>query len=187
MWSQQHTLARGLHGPVQGAIVAAALRLDSAIRTDTLTDDLIQNSRDLILSSVAGLEDSTKTANFEEAMSLLTTMWQGVCRIEIDLPDSVRGVLDRDVDCAAATVDILTEACGNAVRHGGATTVMAQLSLVGDRELRIVVTDDGEPGPGDWPAGLGSRVLTALSLDWSIERGSHGTQLTTLLAVSPTP
>ena len=146
MWSQQHTLARGLHGPVQGAIVAAALRLDSAIRADALTDDLIQNSRDLILSSVAGLNDSIQSADFDQAITGLATMWRGVCVIEIDLPDSVRVVLDCDAQCAAAAVDILTEACGNAVRHGGASVVTAQLRLVGERELRIAITDDGELG-----------------------------------------
>ena len=40
-WQQQRALARALHGPLQSAVNAAALRIDAAVRTGSVTTELV--------------------------------------------------------------------------------------------------------------------------------------------------
>jgi anti-sigma regulatory factor (Ser/Thr protein kinase) len=77
---------------------------------------------------------------------------------------------------ASAIVDICTDACSNAVRHGGATSVAMRALPVGDT-LELVVSDDGAPETDPGLPGLGSGMLDDVSLTWRRRREDGRTVL----------
>ena len=109
-WHEERRLSRALHGPVQTAVRAAAMRIE------------------------------------------------------------------QDPPLASAIVDICTDACSNAVRHGGATSVAMRAFPVGDT-LDLVVSDDGAPDAGAGLPGLGSAMLDDVSLTWLRRREDGRTVL----------
>ena len=184
---QQQSLSRKLHGPVQSAVMAAALKLTEAARCGEVSIALLDESRSLISDALLSATTTTAPLEFDTALARLIGMWRGVCEIEIDISDEARHSLKADSGCSAAVVDIIIEACGNAVRHAHATQITAQIALTSPRLIRLIVADNGNSRSQFGPAGMGSEILHALTLEVSTDRRDTGTTVTAMLAVSPQP
>jgi anti-sigma regulatory factor (Ser/Thr protein kinase) len=96
--------------------------------------------------------------------------------VDLELPDDLAARIDQDPPLASAIVDICTDACSNAVRHGGATSVAMRALPVGDT-LELVVSDDGAPETDPGLPGLGSGMLDDVSLTWRRRREDGRTVL----------
>ena len=198
----QLELARDLHGPVYSAVMAAGLQFQAAARGGEPIDaTAAARMRDLILASWPDPQGPRvgTDVNYEDALSQLIGLWRGVCDIEVQMTDDSRRSLHDDPACASAFIAVVTEACGNAVRHGAATHVRIAVSLTSPNVLAVSATDDGTPqvaaaegearegdiaevGP---TGGLGSRLLDAVTLQWSLTRVGSATVLAAQLAVQP--
>ena len=183
-WHQQKALSRALHGPIQGAVTAAAMRLDAAVRAGTDATALMAETRDQLRAAVSLLEEEPdSTPGMHGTLDLLIGTWQGVCGVAAVMTPDATAALDGDELCRSCLRDVLTDAISNAVRHGHASTVDISIILVGD-EVLVRVRDDGAtPGSAAIP-GLGTRILEECSTQWRSEATDDGYLLTASLPVS---
>jgi hypothetical protein len=179
---EQQRLARALHADVQAAVNAGSLMLDRADRDGTVGPELIDDVAARIAVAVERfLGGSASQQPFVERLAGMRTLWDGVCRIRTDVADDVRSRLDADVVARELVVDLVAEACANAVVHGGAQEIGVTVALVPDDEVELRVEDDGSgvaPGAVPSSTGLGSAVLRSSCTRFALERTPQGSALT---------
>jgi two-component sensor histidine kinase len=113
--------------------------------------------------------------DFSSFLTSLCQLWHGLCTITTSDPQDLTSRIDESLPTAAAATEIVREAVGNAIRHGGATTVVISLDSDDERLLSIVVTDNGTGVVEGASPGLGSDLFDALAFRWSRETSTHGT------------
>lgn len=184
-WSQQRALARALHGPVQAALNAGAIRLDMAARSGTLTEGLVDEVRQSIRGALTDFLGPSETASdLRSAVDRLDGLWKGICDVRLDISGEAEGHLLADPAARTSVIDIVMEACANAIQHGRARTVRIDLHMSGARTLSCCVTDDGHLVSATSPPGLGTRLLDEVCLEWSRTGDHTGTTLRCILPIS---
>jgi signal transduction histidine kinase len=183
---ERHILGAWLHGPTQSALLAVAARIeraDNGTRAAAITAALPDLAA--AIESVQVLVEGIERPAPADAAAIrnLVRMWEGVLRVDVDVSPEAELRFATDPSAYATIVDLLAEALANAVRHGGAATAAVQVELL-DRpdRLRLEVVDDGGLLE-DVEPGMGSRLLDAVSLRWSLV--SHGDGTTALTAEVP--
>lgn len=183
-WHQQKALSRALHGPIQGAVTAAAMRLDAAVRDGTDATMLMAQTREQLRTAVSLLEAQPEsTSGIDDSLTLLTGTWEGVCSVTTSADSQAVAALDADDLCRSCLRDILIDAVSNAVRHGHAATVDITIRLVND-EVHVTVHDDGAATGSAAAPGLGTRILQECSTRWRREPTKSGYLLTASLPVT---
>ena len=189
MWARNQMLARALHGQVQSALLAAAMRL--AKPSTGSNPKVIAESKQTVLTALEGMT-SANDVTLDTMCDRIAATWEGLCRIEFDLaPDAVAAV-DSDPVAQQMAGEIIIEACSNAVRHADAQNVKVSLSRESARVLLIQVADDGAGGrAGDTASdavsagtgvvtgrqrvnGLGTEMLNSLCLSWQLNLSEGG-------------
>lgn len=191
---EQHRLARTLHADVQSAVNAASLMLDRAARDGTVTPELIDDVALRVAASVERfLRGGASPRPFLERIDEVRSLWSGVCDVRVDVGQDVADRIDADAVTRDLIVDLIAEACANAVVHGAAREVRVSLLHEQDGEVALRVEDDGAarstgPDPGaalrdeqgdEAPRrGLGTDVLRASCTRFALAPGAVGTTLT---------
>lgn len=166
-WHEERRVSRALHGPVQTAVRAAAMRIDSGDLT---------GAEQLLVDALGHLEPGTGDVHVSDALAGIAKAWQGMCDVQVDVPTGVAGEIDHNPALASSVIDICTDACSNAVRHGQARRV--RIGAVADRDLvDLVVMDDGAPGDGTQATGLGTAMLDDIAVTWDRRREGDRTVL----------
>jgi two-component sensor histidine kinase len=189
LWDRRRRRATHVHGPVQAALNAAALRLRSVAGgdVDAATRDEVTRAVDLLLAERSGGTDIKDDSTVPVATRLaeIAELWRGVCALDVAVEAGVLQRVEADHACSSALIAIVGEACTNAVRHGDAQHVRLHVEILDDRVARVTVTDDGAASsPGSSP-GLGSRLLDEVTLDWSLGSEAGGTALVADLPLAP--
>lgn len=167
-WLQGKALSRALHGPVQAAVTAAAIRLDAAVRAGEATDVLLEGIRTDLRSTVDVLDaPEIVEVSLDDALARIVGTWDGICAVSVEVDPILRMGLAADSVVASTVVDLLTEAVSNSVRHGGATRVEVLIEAERPDVIRLTVRDDGLPSAGSSKAGLGTMLLEECTLEWS--------------------
>jgi signal transduction histidine kinase len=185
LWAQRRHLARVLHGPIQSALHAATLRLALSLKENLPLETALTHAKEAIERALQALDLTQDaalphTVNLAEGITRITGLWDGVAHIELETAGQVSDDLAADPVLTEALLQILTEACSNAVRHGHATHIAVQIGKDG-ADIRMVVTDNGRPTkPGE--AGQGTALLDEIALDWDRTHDPSGTCLTVTLA-----
>ena len=183
-WRQQRALARALHGPVQAALNAGAIRLDMAARAGTLTDGLVDDVRESVRAALTDfLGPSEPASDLRSAIDRLDGLWRGVCDVHLDIDAEAEAHLVADPTSGTSVIDIVMEACANAIQHGRARTVSIAIRMVGTRTLSCRVIDDGAPAAATSATGLGTQLLDELCLEWSRTRDGSTMTLHCLLPI----
>ena len=167
-------MSRALHGPVQTAVRAAAMRIDQG--------DLA-GAEQMLIKGLGHLEPDQPRTGVRDALEGVARAWDGLCTVGLEMPDDVAARIDQDPPLASAVVDICNDACSNAVRHGGATSVAMRALHVGET-LELVVSDDGAPDPAAGLPGLGSAILDDVSVTWMRRREDGRTVLRATLPLN---
>lgn len=186
---EQQRLARTLHADVQAAVNAASLLLDRGARDDAVTPELIDDVAERIGDAVERfLRGSASDAALEARLDEVRALWAGVCAVTVDVAPDVATRIAGDTVTRELLVDLVAEACANAVVHGGAGRVTVTIGLAGEgAELQLSVVDDGRPTSrgvssavpgGAERSGLGSEVLRASCTRWELRHGEAGSVLT---------
>lgn len=171
-WFQQKALSRALHGPIQVAVTAAALRLDAAMQQRQMTFEVIEQTRRELLDIVDVLHDpELSVSSLEKGFARISGLWDGVCSVSVEIGAAAEEQLADDSMLRSCVIDIASEAVSNAVRHGRATHVEVVLEAEGkeERDLKLVVASDGrirQPLDG---RGLGTQLLDDCTLTWTGE------------------
>jgi two-component sensor histidine kinase/transcriptional regulator with XRE-family HTH domain len=173
LWLYRRNLIWVIHGPLQSALISAALKLQAP---EPLSAREMIDLRSHIDSAYATLDSGDHAGpDFSSFLTSLCQLWDGLCTITMSDPQDLTPRIDDSLPTAAAATEIVREAVGNAIRHGGATTVVISLDSDDERLLSIVVADNGTGVVEGASPGLGSDLFDALAFRWSRETSTHGT------------
>lgn len=184
LWHHRRHLAHDVHGPIQAALNAAAHRLATADH-----GDLGDEQRRQVVASLDALLDQTLThadaspVDLHEGLDDIVVLWHGVCDISVDLAPALHQHLTTHPACVSAILAIVGEACANAAQHGGATQAEVGITLLDARTVQVSVRDNGRGPSGETGPGLGSQLLTEVTLDWALTTDDTGTTLVAHLPV----
>lgn len=179
---EQQELGRILHGAVQARIVSLALQLQL-------------NPPDDPVSAIAELAEQVRVAIDErrdrpwrDALSDVQELWSDAIRLGVSVSAHATAMLDRDPVAAQAVVEVTREGITNAVRHGQADDVRVRITGTEDA-LDVVITDDGHAVTDVGAPGLGTTLLDAVCLRWSLtgEAGKTGKTLRAQIAATQQP
>jgi hypothetical protein len=163
---ERQFFATQLHGPIQSAAAAAALRLQS-LETGVEADSLLADvEHDLTVAIHALADGPPERRELRAEMSNLIATWTGVCAVHIDLPESIVEAFDADWVACGTMVDLLVDAVANAAMHGRAKNVWISGTWLADDEVGITVANDGSTELGDG-RGLGTALLDESCVRWS--------------------
>jgi|GEM_PF-662751 len=152
--------ARALHGALQSRLAACILALDRAVAANDpkAHAEAMAQARAVLAEPWPVSDEPTALASLVDGVRAKVDLWQGIADITFVIdPDCV----DVPGGAADVAVVVIEEALCNAVRHGGADTIMVRVSTAVDhdsRELRIRVADDGG-GLRGHQRGLGTAYL----------------------------
>jgi hypothetical protein len=180
LWVFRRSWLFMLHGTVQAALTAALTRLQTFTDNDPYQASLIR--ADLERAEKALRTVPNTDVDFSAAVEELKSAWKGVCAVFVDVDMRAERALQLNSGTAYCVNEIVKEAVGNAVRHGGATGVQVTISRIEDDVLDIRIQNDGKAVPKNFKKGIGSRMLDDITLEWRLE--SSG-KLTTLSARLP--
>ena len=176
---ERQFFATQLHGPIQSAAAAAALRLH---HTDATTDALQQVESDLRSAVEALGEGPPQSRDIESELADLAAMWAGVCEVHVTVPDSVIDAVNADWIAVGTVRDLLVDAVANAAMHGHAAHVWITGDWSAAGEIEFTIVDDGSAGLGE-DRGLGTALLDAACVRWSREAVDGGVRLNAVTAV----
>ena len=187
-WYQQRALARALHGRLQSAIVAAALRLDAAVRSNTADDALIEDIQSEISDqiNVLGVR-AEQPIDYRQFVMEFGEVWSRVADVGVVTDPAAHDALDADPITRAITMEICAEAVSNAIRHGGATHVEVEVRLPQSGVLLLDVRSDAATALARSQPGLGSRLLDECTLRWSERTTDDGRELTAWCPIGRSP
>lgn len=169
VWLSQKTLATELHGSVQAALNASAMRLAQLKNPKAADLDRVRQDLDTAMQRL-GQDDYLSGQSFEELLEELCELWEGSCDIDYQVSEQASAALAADSGAAYCTLEIIREAVNNAIRHGNAKNVQIQVGLKGEL-LELKVTNDGTQTQLSSP-GLGSAIYQELALDYRLKVGS---------------
>lgn len=181
-WLQQQALSRALHGPVQAAVTAAAIRLDAAAQVGAVDEALLDDTRGSLLATIDVL-DTTDIVEHSVDLALARVIgtWEGVCQVTAHIDDVASARLEADSIASAVTIDVMTEAVSNSVRHGGASHAAISITCTDEDLLELVIRDDGRGVTALSTPGLGTTLLDECTLGWQREADASGCVLRVVL------
>ena len=169
-WLLHRSVALAVHGPVQSALIATSMRLSAGDRTTHSVNDA-RRRLDQALTVIE--QDTHEVPSIDDALADLIGLWGPVVRIRADVTPNVESHLAGDPGLRRCVVEVCREAVSNAIRHGRAVVVDVSMVHQGEKIL-IRVSDDGHGLPSVPVAGLGSAMLDATCLRWSLTNGAEG-------------
>lgn len=165
-WLARHGWYLVLHGVVQPALTSASIR---AATSDQLTPEISQQIESDLQRAMDALADN-RPARVELAQGIanIQELWQGICRVELDVADSVFTVTNTQDTAAQVLNEVLKEVVSNAVRHGNASKALIRINLDSYGDISIVAANDGKKPLGNIVESLGSRMLDAVCVERSL-------------------
>lgn len=173
-WNERRHLGRILHGDVQSRIVSLALQIQLNPPADTPA------AINALALQVREALDEETVRSWRTELRDITALWSAAIRLEVRLEGECERMLDADAVAAQALVEVVREGVSNAVRHGGADAVYVKVAPC-PGGVACMIRDDGRGPEGEIQPGMGSRLLDAVCMEWSLTR-DHGTLLQTVIA-----
>ena len=184
LWGQQNNLALALHKDVQGTLMAAAMKLKLSRDAGKDEAQAIDEIRSTVLQAAEFVMTPRDTPSFAESVADLNARWQGVFRLVIDAGTRSRSSHDNairrinaDAVCRRIVIDLLSEFVTNAVKHGQATSATVNVSLRHKDLVFLDATNNGRSLAESPGAGLGARMLAAVSVAHGFENVPGGVRV----------
>lgn len=170
LWQQRQTVGRVLHGPIQDAMSASSFRLAHLLAAGPVQPEQIAELQQSIVSRLALIEAEPAASRLlPEVLSEIAQLWEGLVEVEWAIAPAAERALTDSVATSTSAIEIIREACSNAVRHGRARHIRVDVSLVDGRILLCIENDGVDPDVAARP-GLGSQLIAQLSLEHSLDR-----------------
>lgn len=180
--AEQKWVARVLHRDVQGVLVAAALRLENALRSGDDFEESSAEVKELIELATDFVIARQPVPLTGHIITQLKELWAGVLDISDSLEAEARKVLDKDAYARQSFAEAAGEFCVDSVKHGRARHVVFYARAAGGDLIELQFTNDGAPLPSPADSvGLGSTLLTSTLLDVRRVDIEGGVQVTALL------
>jgi signal transduction histidine kinase len=181
VWLNRRRIASILHGSVQAALYASAIRL---AKEESPSPEEISAVQSDISAAIGKLEATDGAENFKEVLEQIKTVWDGA--VEVELPSigvEIQQKLEANTVASTCAAEVVREAVSNAVKHGKAEHVVIALEQTGPNLLGITVTNDGQPLPAEIEAGYGSSILDEVAFSWQLENRGGYTVLGAAIAI----
>jgi len=169
LWLNRRRTASVLHGPVQAALFASAMKLSQAEKP---TPELVAEVEGDIQAAIEKLNNPSNLEGADISMLLnqIVEIWSDAAQISIEIPKQLEDAITRQPLASEALIEISREFITNSIKHGKATKVSLRVSRLDGLRIAIEVIDDGQGLPPGAKAGFGSKLLTELSLSWKQSR-----------------
>ena len=174
LWLNRRRTASVLHGPVQAALFASAMRLSQEQKP---TRELVAEVERDISAAIEKLNNPSNLdgEDISDLLNQVVEIWSDAADITIEIPEQLEAAIARAPLASEAFIEISREFITNAIKHGKATKVSLKASRLDDLRIAIKVVDDGQGiSPGAKP-GFGSKLLSELSLVWRLTRVGDAT------------
>ena len=174
LWLNRRRTASVLHGPVQAALFASAMKLSQESKpTPALVAEVEQDIS-------AALEKLNNPSNLEgedisDLLNQIVEIWSDAAEISIEIPEDLETAITRTPLASEALIEIAREFITNAIKHGRASQVSLKVSRLDAARISIEVIDDGQGVPPGAKPGFGSKLLSELSLVWRQSREGNTT------------
>lgn len=174
LWLNRRRTASVLHGPVQAALYASAMKLAQA---PVPTPELVAEVQKDIQESLEKLNNPSNQEREEisAVLNQIVEIWSDAAEITISFPEELERALSNQPLASEALIEISREFINNAIKHGKAGTVSLRVFRLDTYRLAVEVIDDGQGVPPGANPGFGSKILTELSLSWNQSRRDHTT------------
>jgi signal transduction histidine kinase len=163
VWLAKHGWYLLLHGVVQPALTAAAMRISDSQGSSLEVKSRVLADLQRALSALG--EPLPEAQNLAFNISEIESVWHGLCEVDVVVSDQVAELAEDNPILNQVINEVLKEVVSNAVRHGNASQVDINLMLAGSNDLSIVAINDGSEPESNRPESVGSRMLEALCLE----------------------
>lgn len=174
LWHQRRDVGLVLHGSVRSALIASAMQLRRGGGTPGEEDieevtQRLGKVRDELGETLPALHPAL-------ALTQLVELWRGTCDISVEADEATMARLAVDALGAESAMQVIEEACANAISHGKAHSIRIR-AVAGANWIDIDVTNDGESLVASSQPGLGSTLLDEVATRWDLSSTSEGTRL----------
>jgi signal transduction histidine kinase len=181
VWLNRRRIASILHGSVQAALYASAIKL---AKVESPTQEDIDSVQQDIAVAISKLESGEVGETFDDVLQQIRDVWEGA--VEVELPEmtpEILAQLESNQVASACAAEVVREAVSNAVKHGKAEHIVIALERTSPHLLGITVTNDGQPLPAEIEAGYGSSILDEVAFTWQLENRGGYTVLGAAIAI----
>lgn len=169
IWVAQRKWAYLIHGSVQSSLTVASSRLMYANQIDDAT--IRQVVKDVEKAKRSLQEAADFKLSSKQLISELTKSWAGICEVKFEVADEVHQRLEQAEGARTCFNEVCKELVSNAFRHGKARVIWISATLSNENDLLIISSNDGEPVPEDYAAGLGFSMFDELTSEWAFQAG----------------
>lgn len=151
--------SRNLHGRVQTRLLSCAGAIDRAAATgdiELLNRALVEVNE--IFDAAALFNEAEAPLGLQQKLTRAAAPWTGLCETRFEFPPDLPELSPKQI---SDITDVVEEAITNAVRHGGASVVIATVRAAGDG-IEIVVSDNGSGMSGN-SQGVGTELIRMVS------------------------
>jgi signal transduction histidine kinase len=169
LWLNRRRTASVLHGPIQSALFASAMKLSQAPEpTPQLVAEVEKDIEDALekLNNPSNLEGEDVSAVLEQIIDI----WSDAANITVNLPSELEDSISHTPLASEALIEISREFINNAIKHGKADVISLRVFRLDAYRLGVEVIDNGQGLPPGAKPGFGSKLLTELSLVWRQSR-----------------
>lgn len=181
VWLNRRRIASILHGSVQAALYASAIRL-AKLDSPTAQDvDAVQSD---IAAAISKLESTDGVETFVGLLEQIREVWDGAVEVQLPvLSQELVSQIEANPVTSACAGEVVREAVSNAVKHGKAEHVVIEVEKTGPHLLGITVSNDGQPLPAEVEAGYGSTIMDEVAFSWQLENRGGFTVLGAAIAI----
>ena len=174
LWLNRRRTASVLHGPVQAALFASAMKLSQEQKP---TAELVAEVEQDISAAIERLNNPSNLEgeDISDLLNQIVEIWSDAAKITIEIPERLEAAIARSPLASEALIEISREFITNAIKHGKAGSVSLKVSRLDDLRIAIKVVDDGQGLPPGAKPGFGSKLLSELSLVWRQSREGETT------------
>ena len=167
LWLNRRRIATVLHGPVQAALYASAMRLAQSSRP---SKKLIQSVNQDLADALDVLKfDSLEETDLRDVIGQITEVWSGTCEIYSNISKAVYQVTKKNPLVGEAVTEVLREAVSNAIKHGSATEIEIDVKVTA-KLVVISIVNNGKSPVNSRGNGFGSKLYSELTHTWQLEQ-----------------
>jgi signal transduction histidine kinase len=181
LWLNRRKIASVLHGSVQSALYASAMRL---AKVESPSNQELQSVREDLNAAISKLDSLETGESIDEILKQIIEVWDGVVEIKAPaISADLSSALAKNQAASACLAEVIREAVSNAVKHGDAKRIELKMEKTAKNLISVVVSNDGKPLSKQTDTGYGSSILDEVALNWSLESTGELTLLRAQIAV----
>lgn len=179
VWLDHRRVAQVLHGSVQGALYAAAIRLG---RESNPSPKLIEEVQQEIIEAMKEVSGPKSLEfEFEDVLDSIIALWEDAIDFEIRLDPAALSKLNANRDASECALEVIREAVNNSVKHGKAERVAIDIAPTEKGLISLEVSNDGEKIADEQTKGYGSSLLDELTHTWKLMNRNDAVVLTAMV------